>query len=88
MEALKDFVTSKYEEIKAKVSRFENSVEDFGEALQTERKLKEFFSRKSVDLEAQLHSKNTKILKDSESIVVKNMNHFLFINAFSYFRIN
>jgi len=39
LEALKDYVTSKYEEIKTKVSKFENSVEDYGEAIQTERKV-------------------------------------------------
>ena len=35
-------------------------------------KLKDVFSKKALDLEAQLHTQNVRILKDSETLIVRN----------------
>ena len=86
MEGLKDYTLSKYEEVKAKVITLENSVEDSKEAIVTEKRVKKFFeiffsknlkklkdvfSKKAFDLEAQLHTQNVRILKDSETLIVR-----------------
>jgi len=69
MEGLKDYTLSKYEEVKTKVTTLENSVEDSKEAVVTEKRLKDVFSKKALDLEAQLHTQNVRILKDSETLI-------------------
>jgi len=69
MEGLKDYTLSKYEEVKVKVTTLENSVEDSKEAVVTEKRLKDVFSKKALDLEAQLHTQNVRILKDSETLI-------------------
>jgi len=74
LEGLKDYVVSKYEEVKEKLMRYENFVEDHGQALDTEKQLRRFFEKRSTELEAELHKNNARILRDSENMVL-TQNH-------------
>jgi len=74
LEGLKDYVVSKYEEVKEKLMRYENFVEDHGQALDTEKQLRRFFEKRSAELEAELHKNNARILRDSENMVL-TQNH-------------
>ena len=70
MECIKDYLTGKFEEAKEKIISFQNIIEDLTEGVNVERKLKGFLTKKVEDLEAKLHSVNSHVMRDAETINV------------------